>query len=299
MSKSINEKKSQQSKYSISSYILNLLKGKQKKILIIAILLIVMSAVAVGGWGRLGTIIINRTLSTSISQPQPSVSTQTTNRGLKEYVYVGGKLVAIEAGTGDGGTHGGGVPAPSGVVAQAVSNSQVNISWTAASGTVAGYQVERTQSKGGPYTVLQANVTSTTYSDSNVSSGTTYMYRVRAVDDKGSVSAYSNSDLATTISFTDDPIVAKQTIVKAQHLTELREAVNAVRVFAGLTAATWTDASARGLAIKAIHITELRTQLDQALRSIGITSGSYTDPGLATGYEIKKVHFEELRQRAK
>ena len=55
------------------------------------------------------------------------------------------------------------------------------------------------------------------------------LYRVRGVDANNNVSAYSNVDLATTILFTNDPLIAGVTVVKAQHFTELRSAVNAVR----------------------------------------------------------------------
>jgi hypothetical protein len=52
------------------------------------------------------------------------------------------------------------------------------------------------------------------------------------------------------ITFTDDPLTTGVTTVKAQHLQELRQAVNAVRGVAGLTAATWTDASLTSVVIK-------------------------------------------------
>jgi hypothetical protein len=48
------------------------------------------------------------------------------------------------------------------------------------------------------------------------------------------------------------------TVIKAVHLTELRTAVNAVRTAAGLSPATFTDATPGGILIKAIHIQELR-----------------------------------------
>jgi hypothetical protein len=59
---------------------------------------------------------------------------------------------------------------------------------------------------------------------------------------------YSNSDVATTVAFTDDPLIGSSdtqggpaTIIYARHLTELRRAVNAVRALVpNMTAATWT-----------------------------------------------------------
>jgi hypothetical protein len=89
------------------------------------------------------------------------------------------------------------------------------------------------------------------------------------------------------------------TPVKAVHMTELRQAVNAVRAAANLSAATWTDPTlSTSVTIKAVHVTELRTNLDAALTALGISTSAYTDPSL-TGIAIKKVHADEVRQRVK
>jgi hypothetical protein len=49
--------------------------------------------------------------------------------------------------------------------------------------------------------------------------------------------------------------------------------------------------------IKASHIQELRSYLDDVMTRLGFTPQPYTDPGLTTGYQIRRVHIEELRQR--
>jgi hypothetical protein len=98
--------------------------------------------------------------------------------------------------------------------------------------------------------------------------------------------------------FTDDAIVIGATTVKAQHILELRQAVDAMRAVAGLSGAPWTDpALATGNTIKAIHILDLRTFLDDAATRLGYSTSPYTDPGLTTGFVIKRIHVEELRQR--
>ena len=78
--------------------------------------------------------------------------------------------------------------------------------------------------------------------------------------------------------FTDDPLVAGSTIIKAIHLTELRDAVNQARSQAGLGAASWTDSPLQGVTIKAAHIVELRARLDEARVALGMSAASYTDP---------------------
>jgi hypothetical protein len=98
--------------------------------------------------------------------------------------------------------------------------------------------------------------------------------------------------------FTDDTLVVGTTTAKAQHIIELRQAVDAMRAVAGLGGAPWTDpALAAGNTIKAIHILDLRTYLDDAATRLGYSTSPYTDPALTTGYLIKRIHIEELRQR--
>jgi hypothetical protein len=100
--------------------------------------------------------------------------------------------------------------------------------------------------------------------------------------------------------FTDNTLVAGLTTVKAQHITELRQAVDALRAVAGLPApAPWTDFTLQPFStvIKAIHIIELRAYLEDAAGRLGYATGSYTDSMLTSGYVIKRVHIEELRQR--
>jgi hypothetical protein len=132
-----------------------------------------------------------------------------------------------------------------------------------------------------------------------LSSATTYIYRVRSVDAGGNYSDFSNIDIATTIIFTDDPLVANSTLIKALHVTELRQAVNAVRAAADLGAVTWTDSSISGVDVKAVHVSELRTNLDDARNRLGLSTGNYTDTLTPGTTVIKAVHISELRDRVK
>ncbi|HBB96666.1 MAG TPA: hypothetical protein DC054_14875 [Blastocatellia bacterium] len=99
--------------------------------------------------------------------------------------------------------------------------------------------------------------------------------------------------------FTDDTIFAAVTIARTQHVIELRQAIDAMRAVAGLAPAPWTDPtlSPSGTIIKAVHILELRTYLDDAASRLGYSTSPYTDPSLTTGFLVKRVHIEELRQR--
>ena len=99
--------------------------------------------------------------------------------------------------------------------------------------------------------------------------------------------------------FTDNTLTVGQTTAKAQHVIELRQAIDAMRLVAGLAPATWTDSTLtpNSSVIKAIHIQELRTNLDAAATQLGYSTSPYTDPALSSGFVIKRIHIEELRQR--
>jgi len=83
---------------------------------------------------------------------------------------------------------------PTGLAATAVSSSRINLSWSASTDNVAvtGYRVFR----GGALLLTLGNVT--TYQDSNLNAGTTYVYTVRALDAAGNVSGQSAAASATT-----------------------------------------------------------------------------------------------------
>lgn len=90
--------------------------------------------------------------------------------------------------------------APSNLSATAVSTSQINLNWNASSDNVGvtGYRVYRNDS-------IITTVTGTSYSNTNLSTSTTYNYRVAALDAAGNVSAQSSQASATTQGNTTPP----------------------------------------------------------------------------------------------
>jgi hypothetical protein len=92
------------------------------------------------------------------------------------------------------------VPSPPGTLtANAVSGTEVDLSWGAATGSlpITGYQVERCQGSGCTNFAQIAAPTGTSYADTGVTSGISYSYRVRAVDSTGA-GGYSNTATAVT-----------------------------------------------------------------------------------------------------
>ena len=92
-------------------------------------------------------------------------------------------------------------PAPTNLVATA-GNAQVGLSWSGSAGATS-YNVERSTTSGGPYTIV-ASPTTTSYTDAGLSNGTTYYYVVAAVNSAGT-SANSNQASATPTGGTPPP----------------------------------------------------------------------------------------------
>jgi hypothetical protein len=197
--------------------------------------------------------------------------------------------------------------APTNLLAAGASASSVALSWTAPAGSVVGYVVERRNALNAPPVEIATNSSATTFTDATPPAGDfSYLYRVKAVFSNGS-SPYSNTDLATTVVFTDDPLVGANdalgrpaTTVYARHLTELRRAVNAVRgLVAGLGAAAWTYPDPVASPRRAIYledVKELRERLGEALGALGLSSPSYVDPTLTRNVtRVRKEHFQQLR----
>ena len=216
---------------------------------------------------------------------------------VKEYIYLGDKLLATDRGGGLSG-----LAAPSGLAASACYGVKVNLIWTDNSASETQFVLER-KSPGGAYAVVSNSIAAnrTQYLDAGagLAALTSYTYRIKAVSSTGQESGYSNEALVVTgsaASFTDDPIVAGVTPVKAQHVAELRQAINAMRTCTGLASASWTYPAQAGDWVYAQDVQELRDSLQPTLVALGLSNPTYTDSPLAGGVTIKKAHIEELRQ---
>ncbi len=182
----------------------------------------------------------------------------------------------------------------------------VSLAWTALPGNVTGYTVER-RGPGGTITTFEIEGDASGFTNTPVDANAAYVYRVRAKFSGGAVSCASNGDLATTFVFTDDPLVSfadnpsGATRVKAVHIKELRDAVDAVRAATGtLSLATWTHTVASGAPIRREDVTDLRDRLREALVVLGISETAYTDLSIqANMTRVRKPHVQEIRDALK
>lgn len=185
----------------------------------------------------------------------------------------------------------GGNGVPGDLVAVATSASRVALGWSAVTDAT-GYEVFR-KSGPGDFAFL-ASSDGTTFADTAVLANKTYVYAVRSLRSSGP-SALSNSDAATTIVFTDDPLMPGSE-AKALHITQLRTAVNAMLTAAGLTPRTFPSLGA-GTVIEAEDVTELRIALINARNAIGLPSMSaFTDPTITSrSTPVRAAHVNQLR----
>lgn len=86
--------------------------------------------------------------------------------------------------------------APSGLVASSGSSNHIDLSWTAVAGA-SSYNVRRSDSVGGPYTLIATGVATNQYADPDLADGATYYYRVTALNGTGE-SGLSNVASTTT-----------------------------------------------------------------------------------------------------
>jgi len=181
--------------------------------------------------------------------------------------------------------------APGSVVATATTASQVTVTWYPSYGEQPVYDVFRSTGNG-PYVHVGSTLGNTFY-DSSAAANTIYLYKVRKVE--GSVvGPFSAPDFASTMVYTDDPVVARSTRIKRVHVEQLRTAINQTRVTAGLTAKTFTDASLAGKTFKKIHINELRVALNEARNQVGLGGISFSDSNT-----IMAAHINDLRNALK
>lgn len=97
--------------------------------------------------------------------------------------------------------------------------------------------------------------------------------------------------------FTDDPVAAGTTLIKAVHITELRSRIDALRGGFTLSPYPWTDPTLTvgSSAVQAVHVAEMRTALNEAYAAAKRTPPSYTNPAPTAGGNILAVQISELR----
>ncbi|MFH1226477.1 MAG: SBBP repeat-containing protein, partial [Planctomycetota bacterium] len=162
---------------------------------------------------------------------------------------------------------------PSALNTAVVSSSQINLTWTDNSNSETGFKVERKTGIAGVYSVITtiAGAGITNYSNTGLTDGTVYYYRVRAYNADGN-SAYCNETPGTT------PVKPPS-------------ALNVTTVSLSQINLAWTDNSNSEIGFKVERKTGVTGTYAVITTIIGAGIASYSDTGLTDGtvyyYRVK------------
>jgi serine protease len=183
---------------------------------------------------------------------------------------------AVDAVLGGGGGDVTPPAAPVGLTAIA-GNGSVGLGW-ADNGEpdLAGYIVYRATSAAGPFAALNGTpLVGSAYVDGAVANGTTYHYRVTAVDTSGNESAASSQASATPSGADTTPPAAPT------GLTGSASGRSAVL--------DWSDNSEPDLAGYNVYRTTSRSGIGSRINAVPVTGSAYTDGPLASGRYYYRV----------
>ena len=173
---------------------------------------------------------------------------------------------------------------PSNLTATAVSGTQINLSWTASTDNVGvtSYLIESCQGASCSSFAQIATSSGTTYSNTALTAGASYSYRVRATDAAGNLSSYSNVATATTPT-TIPGLVAAYSFDEGTGTTVNDLSGNGNN--GTITNATWTTVSKFGNALVFNGTNSVVTIPDSA--SLHLTSGmtleAWVNPSTVNG----------------
>jgi len=188
------------------------------------------------------------------------------------------------------------LPKPTNFTATAQSASTVTLTWDAPLNADA-YDIERRSSDDPTWTPIATGLTATTYDDTTIDSANVYVYHVRATSPSFPSSDFSKPDVATAYVFDDEPLVAS-TIVRKEHVNQLRAGINLLRTAVGLLPWSWSDDPVDStIVVKTQHVLELRSAVNDARAFIGMDAFVFaTDPTIVTQTTpLKAAHMNELR----
>jgi subtilisin family serine protease len=195
--------------------------------------------------------------------------------------------------------------APTFVTTSTIGNT-VTVTWSAGSGAEQ-YQVQR-KVAGQPWTVA-GTVNGSTFSFNETPSAPGGMVVYRVLSQSGltwlppnalSNSSPSNNDFANIVSSGYEQLVTQATTVKAQHLIELRQAVNALCDAVGAPLEYQTAdlqlSALQGTMIYASDFNSLMTHINNIRTNplLGLSSASFTGAP-ASGSVIQVQHLQSLR----
>ena len=186
--------------------------------------------------------------------------------------YISNQLWSFYPISGGGG---GSAPSAPTNLAATPGNAQVSLSWTASSGATS-YNIYRGTSSGNESTTVATGVTTTSYTNTGLTNGTMYYYRITATNSSGT-SGYSNEATATPTAGVSIPAAP----------TGLTATPGNAQVSLSFTA------SSGATSYNVYRGTSAGGESGTAIKT-GLTTTTYTDTGLTNGtayyYKVTAVN---------
>ena len=186
--------------------------------------------------------------------------------------------------------------APANLNAIGDATPSVAITWSPVEGA-AVYEIYRSVNGGG-YGVAGSPSTNAFTDSTGLTAGLTYVYQIRAKTASGTPSPFSGFEVATTIDFVDDAVVAGTTPIKARHIEQLQEAITALASSTGTGPFTLTPVAV-DTPIQASTLIELRNAVVQARSSLGLSTPFAQPDPVAGGRTVSASDIQELRNVVK
>jgi titin len=161
--------------------------------------------------------------------------------------------------------------APTGLLASVGSATSVNLVWNDTTSSELGFKIERSANGGAFVQVGTVGANVAAYTDSGLTTGTPYTYRVRAYNTAAGNSPYSNSSSATPVA---------PPLVEANELRTIALSTTAIRVM-------WKDNSLSETGYKVERSTSSSGGYSQ-IAKLAADSNYYNDSGLQSG---KKYYY--------
>jgi hypothetical protein len=169
---------------------------------------------------------------------------------------------------------------PTALAASVIGGTQIDLSWAPSTDSVgvSGYRVERCQGTGCSSFVQIAAPTGTSYSNTGLTGGTSYSYRVRATDAAGNLSGYSTVATATTLANTPATTSSQYTIWSSASVPGIAADPDTSAVEIGLKFRSDSNGVITGIrfykgtANTGTHVGNLWTSSGQLLASVTFTN---------------------------
>jgi ELWxxDGT repeat protein len=180
------------------------------------------------------------------------------------------------------------------LVATATAPGTISVTWTAQP-NAHHYEVMHMVNRGGWITA--GSTTGTTFTHPAYNSDSVFLYSVRAVDAAGNTIAFSPPDVATSVVFTDDPIVAGVSKAAAAHIEQLIQASGRLRNLAEYGTSA-VEPPATMTFVRPTCLLALRAEIARSRALLGLPPLTWSAAPAAGGV-IKGVHVQELRNAFK